>query len=153
MFWLLLISVVGLTLFMLSVSRWGEKMSSSTVVSFAIFVLCFVITSTNSACYCIVSINNIYQGKIAEEQIVYVEKQLNELDVIYSNIIETYIEKEEKIYNDVGSGKIAYFQPGMKTIESLSKYIETQQELRNKMIELNETITRAKFARFLTLLF
>lgn len=153
MFWLLLISVVGLTLFMLSVSRWGEKMPSSTVVPFAIFVFCFVITSVISACYCIASINNIYQGKIAEEQIVYVEKQLNELDVIYSNVIETYIEKEEKIYNDAGSGKIAYSQPGMKTIESLSKYIETQQELRNKMIELNETITRAKFARFLTLLF
>lgn len=153
MFWLLLISLGALLIICLLIKHVDEKYINAFVIIFTVFVFVFIITSIISAGYCIFSINNIYQGKIAEEQIVYVEKQLNELDVIYSNVIETYIEKEEKIYSDAGSGKIAYSQPGMKTIESLSKYIETQQELRNKMIELNETITNAKFARFLTFLF
>lgn len=153
MFWLLLISLGALLIIFLLIKYVDEKYINMFVVFFEVFVIIFPITSIISACYRIFSVNNIYQGKIAEEQIVYVEKQLNELDVIYSNVIETYIEKEEKIYSDVGSGKIAYSQPGMKTIESLSKYIEMQQELRNKMIGLNETITKAKFARFSTFLF
>lgn len=152
MFWLLLISVVCLTIFVLFIPR-GKKTPNLIINAFAIIAICFVITFAVSIFFCIFAIDAIYQGKIAEEQIVYVEKQLNELNVIYSDVIETYIEKEERLYSDVGSGKIAYSQPGMKTIESLSKYIETQQELRNKMIELNETITKAKFARFLTFLF
>lgn len=154
MFWLLLISVAGLAIFMLSVSRLGEKLPSSTiVVPFAIFVFCFVITSVVSAGYCVCAINIIYQGHVAEEQIVYVENQLNELDVIYSDVIDVCIEREERVYSDVGTGKVAYSQPGMKTVESLGKYIEMQQEMRNKMIDLNETITKAKFVRFLTFLF
>lgn len=153
MFWLLLISVVVLTSIMLSVSRWGEKMLSLSVASFTISTFCFVITSVISAGYCVCAVNIIYQGHVAEKQIVYVENQLNELDVIYSDVIGVYIEREERIYSDVGTGKIAYSQPGMKTVESLGKYIEMQQEMRNKMIDLNETITKAKFVRFLTFLF